>query len=43
MCVDDSTLIHSGKSDLSEYLATPDAEPFPDFFVNDNDGEIKLD
>ena len=43
MCVDDSTIIHSGKSDLSEYLATPDAEPFPDFFVNDNDGEIKLD
>ena len=43
MCVDDSTLIRSGKSDLSEYLATPDAEPFPDFFVNDNDGAIKLD
>ena len=43
MCVDDSTLINSCKSYLSEYLATPDAEPFPDFFVNDNDGEIKLD
>jgi citronellol/citronellal dehydrogenase len=43
MCVDDSTIIQSGKTDLSEYLATPDAEPFPDFFVNDNDGEIKLD
>ena len=44
MCVDDSTMIKSGKSDLSEYLATPDAEPFPDFFVNKNDGEdIVLD
>ena len=39
MCVDDSTMIKSGKTDLSEYLATPDAEPFPDFFVNKNDGE----
>ena len=43
MCVDDSTMMKAGKTDLSEYLATPDAEPFPDFFVNDNDGEIKLD
>ena len=31
MCVDDSTIIKSGKTDLSEYLATPDADPFPDF------------
>ena len=38
MCVDDSTVIKSGKTDLSEYLATPDATPFPDFFVNENDG-----
>jgi citronellol/citronellal dehydrogenase len=44
MCVDDSTIIKSGKTDLSEYLATPDADPFPDFFVNDNDGnDIVLD
>ena len=40
----DSTIIKSGKTDLSEYLATPDADPFPDFFVNDNDGnDIVLD
>ena len=38
MCVDDSTIIKSGKTDLSEYLATPDATPFPDFFVNEDDG-----
>ena len=44
MCVDDSTIIKSGKTDLSEYLATPDAEPFPDFFVNKDDGnDIVLD
>ena len=44
MCVDDSTIIKSGKTDLTEYLATPDAEPFPDFFVNENDGtDIALD
>ena len=39
MCVDDSTMMRAGKTDLSEYLATPDAEPFPDFFVNKDDGE----
>ena len=39
MCVDDSTIIKSGKTDLSEYLATPDATPFPDFFVNEDDGQ----
>ena len=39
MCVDDSTMMKAGKTDLSEYLATPDAEPFPDFFVNKEDGE----
>ena len=39
MCVDDSTMMKAGKTDLSEYLATPDAEPFPDFFVNKDDGE----
>ena len=39
MCVDDSTMMKAGKTDLSEYLATPDAEPFPDFFVNNDDGE----
>jgi len=44
MCVDDSTIIKSGKTDLSEYLATPDATPFPDFFVNENDGnDISLE
>ena len=44
MCVDDSTIIKSGKTDLSEYLATPDADPFPDFFLFDNDGnDIVLD
>ena len=44
MCVDDSTMIKAGKTDLSEYLATPDAEPFPDFFVNENDGnDINLE
>ena len=44
MCVDDSTIIKSGKTDLSEYLATPDADPFPDFFVNKDDGnDIVLD
>ena len=44
MCVDDSTIIKSGKTDLSEYLATPDATPFPDFFVNENDGnDINLE
>ena len=44
MCVDDSTIIKSGKTDLSEYLATPDATPFPDFFVNENDGyDIELE
>ena len=44
MCVDDSTIIKSGKTDLSEYLATPDASPFPDFFVNEKDGnDIKLE
>ena len=43
MCVDDSTIIKSGKTDLSEYLATPDATPFPDFFVNEDDGnDIEL-
>jgi len=39
MCVDDSTIMKAGKADLSEYLATPNAEPFPDFFVNKDDGE----
>ena len=44
MCVDDSTIIKSGKTDLSEYLATPDATPFPDFFVNEDDGyDIELE
>ena len=44
MCVDDSTVIKSGKTDLSEYLATPDATPFPDFFVNEKDGnDIELE
>ena len=44
MCVDDSTIIKSGKTDLSEYLTTPDATPFPDFFVNENDGyDIELE
>ena len=44
MCVDDSTIIKSGKADLSEYLATPDATPFPDFFVNADDGyDIELE
>jgi citronellol/citronellal dehydrogenase len=44
MCVDDSTVIKSGKTDLSEYLATPDATPFPDFFVNEMDGnDIELE
>ena len=44
MCVDDSTIIKSGKTDLSEYLATPDATPFPDFFVNEKDGnDIELE
>jgi hypothetical protein len=44
MCVDDSTIIKSGKTDLSEYLATPNADPFPDFFVNKDDGmDIVLD
>ena len=44
MCVDDSTIIKSGKTDLSEYLAAPDATPFPDFFVNENDGyDIELE
>ena len=38
MCVDDSTIIKSGKTDLSEYLTTPDAKPLPDFFLKDDDG-----
>ena len=44
MCVDDSTVIKSGKTDLAEYLATPDATPFPDFFVNEKDSnDIELE
>ena len=35
MCVDDSTIIASGKNNLDEYLATPDAKPLEDFFVDD--------
>ena len=42
MCVDDSTIIASGKTNLDEYLATPDAKPLEDFFVDDGDGEIEL-
>ncbi|MGY9025452.1 MAG: SDR family oxidoreductase [Candidatus Pelagibacterales bacterium] len=42
MCVDDSTLIASGKTKLDEYLATPDAKPLADFFVDGHDGKIEL-
>jgi len=42
MCVDDSKIIASGKTNLDEYLATPDAKPLEDFFVDDGDGEIEL-
>jgi citronellol/citronellal dehydrogenase len=42
MCVDDSTIMASGKTNLDEYLATPDAKPLEDFFVDDGDGEIEL-
>ena len=42
MCVDDSVILASGKTNLDEYLAMPDAKPLPDFFVDDGDGEIEL-